>query len=305
MKVLLIFPLFYSSNGLNRLQSYLHESKSSYEIEVAIFCSNPVIERESEKLARQFGFSFFQRSNFGGGEGAFFELFQSDLMKENYQVIVYLEESCEPMSSRWIESIVRPLEVGYNIYGWHWNWRARKRDKSVRVDFGSTFRPAVVYKNPERNHPLNQIILDNVYDVPFFRHECISIKVDQLPKNSLRINQNNWGGDVPSKYFGLSMERFFWGNSNPSVIKSPNFQFPMILKQNRLPLFTSYNFFRFRELSHKEKISTRYKPNHLVIRRLKLHYNMRILVFWGTNLVKFIVVQMLRIDRVSKYYKEM
>ena len=304
MKVLLIFPLFYSSNSLNRLQSYLHESKSNYEMGVAVFCSNPVIEGESEKLARQFGFNFFPRNNFGGGEGAFFELFQSDLMKENYEVVIYLEESCEPMSSRWIESIVKPLEAGYNIYGWHWNWRARKRDKSIRVDFGSTFRPAVVYKNPERNHPLNQIISDNVCDVSGVRHECISIKLDQLPKNLLRINENNWR-DVPTKYFGLSMERFFWDNLNPSVIKSPNFQFPMILKQNRMPLFTSNNFFRFRELSHREKISSRYKPNHLVIRRLNLYYNMRILIFWSKNLVKFMVVQILRIDRPSKLYKEL
>jgi hypothetical protein len=304
MKVLLIFPLFYSSNSLNRLQSYLHESKSNYEMGVAVFCSNPVIEGESEKLARQFGFNFFPRNNFGGGEGAFFELFQSDLMKENYEVVIYLEESCEPMSSRWIESIVKPLEAGYNIYGWHWNWRARKRDKSIRVDFGSTFRPAVVYKNPERNHPLNQIISDNVCDVFGFRHECISIKLDQLPKNLLRINENNWKY-VPTKYFGLSMERFFWDNLNPSVIKSPNFQFPMILKQNRMPLFTSNNFFRFRELSHRQKISSRYKPNHLVIRRLSLYYNMRILIFWSKNLVKFMVVQILRIDRPSKLYKEL
>jgi hypothetical protein len=304
MKILLIFPLFYSSNGLNRLQSYLRESKSNYEIKVAIFCSNPSIEKESEKLARHFGFGFYPRSNFGGGEGAFFELFQSDLMKENYQIIIYLEESCEPMSSKWIKSVVKPLEVGYYVYGWHWNWRARKRDKSIRVDCGNTFRSAVIYKNPEGYHPLSQIIGGDVYDVFGFRHECISIRVDQLSTNLMRVNKNYWG-NLPTKYFGLSTERFFWDDLNSFVIKSPNFQFPMILKQNRLPLFTSSNFFRFRELSYKKKVSSSYKPNYLVIRRLSLSYNWRIIVFWSRNLIKFIVVQILRIDRTSKLSKDM
>lgn len=303
MTILLVFPLFYSANSIKRLKKYLSESKSEYNLHVAIFCSNPLIEQEAETLAKKFGFAFYPRSNFGGGEGAFFELFQLDLIENNFNAVIYLEESCEPMSSKWIESVVKPLEVGSFVYGWHWNWRARKRSKSVRVNLGSTFRPAIVYKNPEGSHPLNQIITDNVYDVCGFRHECISLKVDQLPTNLMRISRNNWGG-VPAKYFGLSMERFFWDNLNPSVIKSPNIQFPMLLKQDRFPFFISINYFRFRELPQDKKMSEEYIPNHLIIRRLNVLYNFRVVSFWFRNLVKFIVVKLLTIDKPSKLSKE-
>jgi citrate synthase len=79
----------------------------------------------------------------------------------------------------------------------------------------------------------------------------------------MRISRNHWEG-VPAKYFGLSMERFFWDNLNPSVIKSPNIQFPMLLKQDRFPFFLSINYFRFRELPQDKKMSEEYVPNPIL-----------------------------------------
>ena len=299
MKVLLLFPLFYSANGLNRLHQYLRESSSSDEIEVAIFCSNPSIEEESRLIAKSFGFAFYKRDNFGGGEGSFFDLFQSTLINENYEVVIYLEESCEPMSSRWIESLVKPLRNGSLIQGWHWNWRGRKRSGAVLIKFGSRFRPAFIYKNAGANHPLNEIIEDNVYDVSGFRHECLAFRLDQLPRNLMRLNKTHWEG-VPLKFFGLSMERFFWDNLNPSVIKCPNFQFPMLLKQNRFPIFISTNYFRFRELSPASRMSSDYKPNRLLIRRMNLKFVLQVFKFWSRNIIKFIILTLFLVDKPSK-----
>ena len=301
-KILLVFPLFYSSFSLYRLQKYLEINKYRCDISVRVFCSNEKIAIESHDISRTLNFDFFNRNNFGGGEGALLILSKEHkLLTENFDYVVYLEESCEPLNSKWLATLIEDLEAGSLITGWHWNWRAKKRSQSTLIRTGSGLRIAHAYVNSNESLPFKTYKTEHVLDTPSFRHECIAFRPNLLKHLIFSENDIQHWQNLQPKSFGLAMELFAWHGNNESPLKSPNFQYWALLNQKKLPLFIPKNYRFFRELSLSERSNegaVPYKINYLKNFFINKVLFMYILL---KNSIKFLLVGVLRFEILSKY----
>jgi hypothetical protein len=298
-KVLIVYPLFYSPYSLFRLSSYLSYKNDNLEKEVAIFCSN----KEIEKLALQFSvmlkFKFFPRDNFGGGEGVFFE-FAKVLDLKEYDYIVYLEESCEPISRYWLETLVDDLKSGSLITGWHWNWRGKKRSESIKVAHGKGKHIALSYLNTSDSLPSKRFGISEIMDTPGFRHECIAFQKSALDNIILGCAEKELWSKFEKKEFGLAMERFYWHSSDGKGLVSPNIQYLLLRTQYNLPKFTSKNYKLFHELRNNEKNSSVMSHYEWKFRKKRLYNFPRIIFFKFYNFLKFMLVVKFNFDLDSK-----
>ena len=248
-KILIIYPLFYNSGSIDRLYQYIQESNhdKKYLIEVLIINSNKQIHHEALKKTLQLKFKYILRDNFGGGEGAIFEIKNIHYqILESFDFAIYIEESCEPISRKWIKKLIKNLERGHLIEGWHWNWYAKNRDNSTKIKVGKYMNQGVICFNDENNKIITRM---EFYDVFGFRHECLAFRVHEFLQLDIG-NRELWLKD-DKYFFGRSMERIYWIGGN--LPKSPNFQFQLLKKQNKLPNFFNSNFKFFRELNFEEK----------------------------------------------------
>ncbi len=298
-KVLIIYPLYYSPYSLFRLSSYLSFKNDNIEKDVAIFCSNVEIEKSARQLSAIFNFKFFPRDNFGGGEGIFFE-FTKVLDVKKYDYIIYLEESCEPLSRYWLETLVNDLNSGNLITGWHWNWRGKKRAKSIKIVHGKGKHIAFSYLNSPDSLPSKQFGISEIMDTPGFRHECIAFQTPILEKMCFgSIEKVPWS-KYDNKEFGLAMERFYWPSISRNDLASPNIQYLVLKVQHILPKFTSKNYKLFHELGNDAKksgVMSHYNWN----RRRKRFYNFPKVIFYKFyNFIKFIFIVKFKFDPDSK-----
>jgi hypothetical protein len=284
------------------LQKYIEINKYKCDIRVLVFCSNEKIAIESRKISHTLNFDFFNRNNFGGGEGALLILSKEhSFLIENFDYVVYLEESCEPLNSKWLAKLIHDLETGSLITGWHWNWRAKKRPESTLIRTGSGLRIAHAYVNSDNSLPFRTYKTEQVLDTPSFRHECIAFRPNLLKRLVFSENEIQDWGNLQPKFFGLAMELFAWNGNNESVLKSPNFQYWALLNQRKLPLFIPKNYRFFRELSLSERSeegTVPYKINYLRNFFINKVFFLYILL---KNSIKFLLVGVLRIEILSKY----
>ena len=298
-KVLIVYPLYYSPYSLFRLSSYLSNKNSNLEKDVAIFCSNVEIEKLAHQFSEMLEFKFFSRDNVGGGEGVFFELTKVLNLKE-YNYIIYLEESCEPISRYWLETLVDDLKSGSFITGWHWNWRGKKREKSIKVVHGKGMHIALSYLNSSESLPSKRFGVSEVMDTPGFRHECIAFDKSALETISFGSVEKELWSKYDKKEFGLAMERFYWPLSNGQNLMSPNIQYLLVRTQHKLPKFTSKNFKLFHELGNNVKNSGAMSHYDWKFRRKRFSNFPQVFFFKFYNFLKFTCIVKLNLDPDSK-----
>lgn len=305
-KILLLFPLFYSSFSLYRLQKYLELNKYKCDISVWVFCSNDRISAESNEICRALNFVFLNRDNFGGGEGSLLLLSRDyHSLAETFDFVVYLEESCEPIHSAWLVRLIHDLETGSLITGWHWNWRAKKRSESTSIKIGSGMHIARSYVNSKNSLPFETYMVDNVLDTPGFRHECIAFRPNLLEKLIFSEKEIQEWRNIQPKSFGLAMELFSWKAKKESDLRSPNFQYSALLRQRKLPFFIPMNYRFFRELSMSERSKQGFVPYEMnFMRNFLLSYARFFHILWK-NSVKFFFVGLLEFEVLSKYRNDL
>ena len=300
-KNLLLFPLYYNASSIARLHQYLIEGNYlQHNTSVLISNGNKYLSEHAVTLCKQFGFMYVERDNFGGGEGSLIELVsQSELKLNDFSNVIYLEESCEPMSKKWLQILIDDLKQS-DVTGWHWNWKARSRIKAKPETFGSSRNVFVRYRNARGNHPLDPKIGSEIFDVPGFRHECIGFNVSSLIPLLKKLSKEDYSTLAP-KEFGLSMERFYWVN-NGLKIPCPNVQHQIIL-QGGIPSYRSKNYFLFRELSMMQRTSENYMPASIFVRQVSLIHLFKTFRFSLRNRLKFLLVIIFRIKSFpSKHF---
>ena len=298
-RVLIIYPLFYSPYSLLRLSSYLSHSDSKIQKDVAVFCSNQDIAKLAHDFSNKLKYQFYVRDNFGGGEGTFLELDRIYNLKQ-YQHIVYLEESCEPTSRYWLELLLKDLNNGNLITGWHWNWRGKKRKNSQKIMLGGGSRLALGYWNEPKNLPSNFFQRNKIMDAPGFRHECIAFQISALEFTNLGLLKKELWSNHSSKEFGLAMERFYWDSVNTQNLVSPNIQYMILKNQKVLPKYTSKNFKFFVELKENDKNTPCMSVYHWQFRRKRLLNLPKLISFKIHNFAKFTIVAKFGVDINSK-----
>lgn len=298
-KVMIIYPLYYSPYSLIRLSSYLSQASSNIKKDVAIFCSNREIEEIAREFSNELNFGFYLRDNFGGGEGVFLELKRIANL-EKYDYIIYLEESCEPISRHWLEILLRDLRNGSLITGWHWNWRGKKRKNSILDTLGTGTRLALGYWNNAMSLPSNVFQVEKVLDAPGFRHECIAFHRSALGMTNIGVIEKKLWCNNDLKKFGLAMERFYWDSMTDEDLISPNIQYHLLRNEKILPKFTSKNYKFFQELKENEKNTAFVTHYEWKFRRKRLFNLPKLFAFKIHNFVKFVIVTKFRIDLDSK-----
>jgi hypothetical protein len=284
---------------LLRLSAYISHSDTKIQTDVAVFCSNQNIEQLARDLSEKLNYEFYVRDNFGGGEGVFLELDQI-INLEQYQHIIYLEESCEPISRNWIELLLKDLNNGSLITGWRWNWRGKKRKNSRRFMLGGGTRLALGYWNDSKSLPSNVFQTKKVMDTPAFHHECIAFHKSALEFTNLgALKKEVWSSYNP-KDFGLAMERFYWDSENTQDLVSPNIQYLLLEKQKVLPKYSSKNFKFFVELKEKDKNTPCLSDYQWQFRRKRLFNLPKLIAFKISNFVKFVMVVKFGADINSK-----
>jgi hypothetical protein len=298
-RVLIIYPLFYSPYSLLRLSAYISHSDIKIQKDVAVFCSNQNIEQLSRNLSEKLNYQFYVRDNFGGGEGVFLEL-DRIIDLEQYQYIIYLEESCEPISRYWIELLLKDLNNGTLITGWRWNWRGKKRKNSRRFMLGGGTRLALGYWNDPKSLPSKVFQTKKIMDAPAFHHECIAFHKSALEFTNLgAVKKELWSNYNP-KDFGLAMERFYWDSVEPQSFVSPNIQYLLLKNQKVLPNYGSKNFKFFVELKEKDKNTPNISIYQWRFRRRRLLNLPKLISFKISNFVKFVIVIKCGVDINSK-----
>ena len=282
-----------------RLSSYLSQGNCNLKADVAVFCSNKEIEVIAREFTDALNFGFYLRDNFGGGEGVFLELNRIPNL-EQYDYLVYLEESCEPISRYWLEILLSDLRNGSLVTGWHWNWRGKKRKNSIRNSLGKGTRLALGYWNNAISVPSNFFQVEKVLDAPGYRHECLALHRSGLEMTNIAVLEKELWRNYDSKKFGLAMERFYWDSMTDKDLISPNIQYYLLRNQKILPKFTSKNYRFFQELKENEKNTAFMTHYEWKFRRKRLFNLPKLFVFKIHNFVKFVIVAKIGIDLDSK-----
>ena len=303
--IALIYPLFYSANSLARLKMYLSQYQGPEQLKVFVYCSNPKLNDEAKNVAKDYGYDFYERDNSGGGDGAIFD-FVELCKKEGhlFSKVIYFEETCEPMCTKWIEFLISKIDSGFPVYGWNWNWRARKRPGSKNLIFGNGIKKCFGYKLESEKHPLGIGLESNVIDVPHFSSECLIVDFKLLmsfPLSNPRFQP--WIYLAPKEY-GLSMERFYWDPTESTRgINVINFQFTFLNLKGKWPSFINLDRWRFRELNFRSGKCDNYFAKKITFRRLSFTHLFNHLIYLFRNAAKFILISKVGFQPLSKLHE--
>jgi hypothetical protein len=276
--ILFLYPLYYQPNSLKRFQNYLNEAVGDFSVDVFVCCTNQSISNEARTICNQFGFIFANRENIGGGEGGLWYLQKkSGINLNQYKYIWYFEESCEPVSSYWIQVILNYLNNGARLAGWDWHMKGKKRTNQIPHVYESNRNTCIAFENTkETGLDINSQPLQKIWDTPGYRHETIVFKTEDFcefdfpdPYDPIWQLKSGW------RSYGTRAERMWWSLEDSIIhgfnVPAPNLQWYVISQKNFIPPKENLFFGYFRELSHSEKTNPNYiKPASFLLRRGKL-----------------------------------
>jgi hypothetical protein len=295
VKVLIYFPLYYNSNSIFRLYDYLKENDTNtkiYDVNTLISNSNSDIDDEAKVISQRCGFFYEKRKNIGGGEGGFLNvIINKPEFIENYDFLVYFEESCEPVCQAWFNKIInQTIEKNLDVIGWDWWWRSKKREFSKTQIIGKGFRIGIINENSELKIK-NDWINHKNYDVFGYRHEFICIRVSKIPELLFTNEDLDRNLRKFSKIaFGRTIERMYWKPSWGGV-KNMNIQYPLLINQKELPSVFNTNLKLFRELTLKEKTNVGYVPRRLNVRKFNIRYLLYIFYRYSNDIIQYVLIK--------------
>lgn len=275
--ILFIIPLYYTSHFIERFHQYLVESDTNYSYDVYLCCSNHSISQASKTKAKQYGYLFQERENFGGGEGMlWFIQNKSGIDLTSYKYIWYYEESCEPLRANWIDKLINDIQKGSGIVGWDWHFEARKRPHQIRHSLIDTKgnimianeNTALTGKDAQGN-PFNM-----TWDTPGYRDETFVVRSEDFIEFKYPdASDPFWQERNGVRGYGVRAERYWWDMKYEKIHKfkfhSPNIQWFIFHKYQIYPSPYNIYFNYFREIPYKLRISDSYKPSTLLVRSIK------------------------------------
>jgi len=272
--ILFLVPIYYSPRFVDRFRHYLLESKTSCSYDVYFCCSNAQIAEETEKKAKQYGYIFQERDNFGGGEGALWFLQKkSGIGLSQYRYIWYYEESCEPIRRDWIDRLVNDMDKGATLVGWDWHLEAKKRHGQIKHEFYDRQGNKIIAHENTKDTGTDAAgnTLEKTWDTPGYRDETFVVSSKdflefEYPDASVNFWEK-WGG---FRSYGVRAERMWWKveeqNFHGFQYSSPNIQWFVLTKHNHFPSRKNIYYWYFRELPWRIRKNPEYMPPPLCVR---------------------------------------
>ena len=295
--VLIVLPLHYSEDNYKRMLGYLKEAKlknTSFSITLTpiFFMSQGIYEKSNLKIHK-----VVKHDNSANGVTMFIAgILKNAIKLEKYDFIIYLEESCEPMSKNWALKLIADLINGETVSGWHWNFRAKSRPNTEAMIFSKGIRRSIGYKNFDYHFGISNIS-SNVIDVPSFRYECIAFRVKDLIKNLYIYDGKILESELEPSALAVITERFYWEKSRFG--ECPNLQFKLLSDSQHFPLFWPKNIRLFRELKPHLKKDSSYRPTKILLRKLNISHVFFCLQVLIKSFIKFIILRNKLINRFN------
>lgn len=285
-RVQVLMPLHYSEQNTIRMSKYIEEAKLenkyfSITLTPVFYMSPSVYNKRSE-----IGFSIFEHNNAANGVSMFFSpSFLKNSNLQNFDFLIYLEESCEPMSSKWALKLIEDLVKGEKVSGWHWVFRGKCREGAKPNIISTGFRRAIAYVNSDFS--IRDIDFKyKVWDVPAFRYECVAFRVPDLIENIYVFDLDIFElGLRPNEIANLS-ERFFW--EHKVLSHCPNIQFKLLFDSKKFPPFYPKNIRLFRELNSNLKSNSSYVPKKITLRRFSISHLVKSIEIFFVSLIKYL-----------------
>lgn len=289
LKIVVVVPLHYSENNVHRILRYIKEAKlKDRKLSLSLtplFCMSPSIFSTMDKS----NFSKYKHDNSANGISMFFdESFYKLINFDKFDYIIYLEESCEPMSRKWALKLIQDLVKGQEVSGWHWVFRGKCRNDSQPILLSNRLSRAIAYSNNALSIGMVSLPFI-VLDVPSFRYECIAFKTAHLVENSFLFDSKIFKLGFSSGEIANLSERFYWVEN--SFLHCPNLQFKLMLDSDKFPFFYPKNIRLFRELNNKLKTNPNYEPLHINFRRINIFHLLKSSFIFLGSIVKFIVIR--------------
>jgi hypothetical protein len=264
-----------------------------YDVTTFISNSNSDIDGEARAISQRCGFFYEKRKNIGGGEGGLLNfIINKAEFVDNYDFLVYFEESCEPVYEAWLDKIInQTIEKNLDVNGWDWWWRSKKRSFSKTHITGKGFRIGIINENNELKIENDEINHKN-YDVFGYRHEFLLIRVSKIPE--LLFTQEDLYRNLRkfSKIaFGRTIERMYWKPSEGGI-KNMNIQYPLMINQKELPSVFNTNLKLFRELTLIEKTNVCYAPRSLNVRKLNFRYLIYTIQRYFNDIIQYVLIKL-------------
>lgn len=274
--ILFLCPIYYIDHFVDRMDQYLRESKTHRTYDVLFICSKSAIASVAKQKAWSKRYLFQERGNYGGGEGAlWYAQAKSGIDFSSYRYVWYMEESCEPRRTEWIDRLIDDMDNGVPLVGWDWHSEAKRREGQIsHIISGKNCNTMIAYENTrDTGVDSDGQPHDGVWDTPCYRDEMFIVSSkDFMEFKYPDATDPFWEQRNGNRTYGVRAERQWWSMADQArhgyPLPSPNIQWTVMQKHSYVPSKKNIYFSYFWELPYKTRLDSSYVPPSFFVRTL-------------------------------------